>query len=167
MKTVTIGRVGCDIIIPDSNVSRQHATISLVDGQYVYTDMSKNGTTINGQIIHNDKVVVAPGATIYLANKVPLPWAQVLMLLPQQGVRVENNHQAPPAQPTPQPAAEEESINVFVGIISVIIPLVGFIMYFVWKKEYPKKAKQALNLAWIGFFVNFISSQLINLLATM
>ena len=43
MKTITIGRVNCDIIIADNNISRKHATISLVNGQYVYNDISKNG----------------------------------------------------------------------------------------------------------------------------
>lgn len=42
MKTITIGRVECDIIISDSSISRKHATISLVNGQYVYNDISKS-----------------------------------------------------------------------------------------------------------------------------
>ena len=46
MKTITIGRVDCDIIISDSSISRKHATISLVNGQYVYNDISKNLITI-------------------------------------------------------------------------------------------------------------------------
>ena len=157
MKTITIGRIGCDIVIPDGSVSRHHATISLVNGQYVFTYMSKNGSTINGQIIHNDKMVVAPGAAIYLANKVPLPWAQILMLLPQQSVRVDHQGSAQtiidsPAYLTPK----EEGINAFAGIISFLIPIIGVILYFVWKDDANKKAKQALNLAGIGFAINII-----------
>ena len=92
MKTITIGRVECDIIISDSSISRKHATISLVNGQYVYNDISKNGTTINGRVYQNEKVVITPGTPIYLANKVPLPWAQILMLLPNSPVKVQGHH---------------------------------------------------------------------------
>ena len=156
MKTITIGRVGCDIVIPDGSVSRQHATISLVNGQYVFTDMSKNGSTINGQIIHNDKMVVAPGAAIYLANKVPLPWAQILMLLPQQSVRVPQPGAGQTIIDSPAYHKPEEGINAFAGVISFLIPIIGVILYFVWKDDTNKKAKQALNLAGIGFAVNII-----------
>ena len=84
MKTISIGRVDCDIIISDNNISRKHATISLVNGQYVYNDISKNGTTINGRVYQNEKVVVTPGTPIYLANKVPLPWPQILPFPPKK-----------------------------------------------------------------------------------
>lgn len=162
MKTITIGRIDCDIVIPDNNVSRRHATISLVNGQYVYHDMSKNGTSINGQIYQNDKVVVAPGTPIYLSNKVPLPWAQILMLLPQSPV-VMGHHRTPNydyetevAQPQYVYREQQESIGAFCGVISFLIPLIGFILYFVWKDTAYYKAKQAANLAWAGFAVNFV-----------
>jgi hypothetical protein len=48
--TATIGRdPGCDIVIPDRQVSRQHARLRQVDGGFELEDMgSKNGTHVNG-----------------------------------------------------------------------------------------------------------------------
>jgi phosphoserine phosphatase RsbU/P len=42
----------CDIVLDQGAVSRQHAQISLVDGQYIIEDLrSRNGTILNGQLI--------------------------------------------------------------------------------------------------------------------
>jgi len=48
---ITIGRSeDCDVIIPDRQVSRHHATIHRQDDAWVLTDLgSKNGTFLNGQ----------------------------------------------------------------------------------------------------------------------
>ena len=53
---VVIGRGGrnqsCDIVIPERQVSRQHAEISLEQGLYYLKDLgSKNGTYVNDQLI--------------------------------------------------------------------------------------------------------------------
>ena len=82
-KSLTIGKSpSCDIVIANDYVSRHHATLSIVGNQYVYHDLSKNGSTIGGRVIMNEKVTVAPGTEILLANRVPLPWAQIYPLLP-------------------------------------------------------------------------------------
>ncbi|MGN0033988.1 MAG: FHA domain-containing protein [Candidatus Limimorpha sp.] len=159
MKTITIGRVDCDIIISDSNVSRKHAIISLVNGQYVYNDISKNGTTINGRVYQNEKVVITPGTPIYLANKVPLPWAQILMLLPNSPIKVQGNHHKSNEYETvisQYPVSKEESIGAGWGILSFIFPIIGFILYFVWKDTSNYKAKQAANIAWISIAISFV-----------
>lgn len=159
MKTITIGRVECDIIISDSSISRKHATISLVNGQYVYNDISKNGTTINGRVYQNEKVVITPGTPIYLANKVPLPWAQILMLLPNSPIKVQGNHHNSNEYETvisQYPVSKEESIGAGWGILSFIFPIIGFILYFVWKDTSNYKAKQAANIAWISIAISFV-----------
>lgn len=159
MKTITIGRVDCDIIISDSNISRKHATISLVNGQYVYNDISKNGTTINGRVYQNEKVIITPGTPIYLANKVPLPWAQILMLLPNSPIKVQGNHHNSHEYETvinQYPASKEESIGAGWGILSFLFPIIGFILYFVWKDASNYKAKQAANIAWISIAISFV-----------
>lgn len=158
MKTITIGRVDCDIIISDSNISRKHATISLVNGQYVYNDISKNGTTINGRVYQNEKVVITPGTPIYLANKVPLPWAQILMLLPNSPVKVQGHHNPYEYETVVghAPVKHEESIGAGWGILSFLFPIIGFILYFVWKDTANYKAKQAANIAWISIAISFV-----------
>lgn len=149
---ITIGRVGCDIVIPDESISRKHATISLVDGQYVYNDLSKNGTTINGRFYQNEKVVIAPGTPVFLAGKILLPWAQVLMLLPNAPVTPVS-----PVNPGRDTVTDDSPIGVGYGILSFLIPIVGWVLYFSWKDTKPKKAKQASTIAWISFAINILA----------
>ena len=129
MKEITVGRAGCDVIIPDDCVSRKHAVVTLVNGQYVYNDVSKNGTAINGRIYKNEKVVVSPGTPIYLSNKVPFPWAQVLMLLPNRPVCVPGSGHGGQETLVEQgrvnhenlPASDNRTIGIGWGIVSSCI----------------------------------------------
>lgn len=44
---------GCDLVIPDRQVSRRHARIRLEGERYLVEDLgSKNGTFVNGQEVH-------------------------------------------------------------------------------------------------------------------
>lgn len=43
------------------------------------------------------------------------------------------------------------------GVLGFFIPLVGLILFLVWKKDYPKKAKGAGIGALIGFVLNLIT----------
>lgn len=156
MKTITIGRVDCDIIVSDNSVSRKHASISLVDGEYVLRDMSRNGTVIGGRVYHNEKVVVAPGTPIYLANKVALPWAQVFMMLPNTPLHVQSSFPSSRSEVHVAPPAAAQSIGAFWGILSFFIPLIGFILYFVWNDTDSHKADQAATIAWFGFALNMV-----------
>jgi DNA-binding SARP family transcriptional activator len=46
---MTIGRVGCDLLLPDAKVSKQHAVISPTPEGFVVNDLqSTNGTFVNG-----------------------------------------------------------------------------------------------------------------------
>lgn len=54
----------------------------------------------------------------------------------------------------------EEGASVGLKILSVLIPLAGWIMYFVFKDENRKKALDCSNFAWIGFLVNGLLSLL-------
>ena len=81
--TITIGRSShCDIIIPNDSVSREHARVSIVGGNYVYEDVGKNGSVIGGRVIHGQRVTIAAGTDVLLAGKVPLPWAQIYSMIP-------------------------------------------------------------------------------------
>lgn len=64
---VVIGRLGeCDIAIEDPNISRRHATVTVLDGTYRITDLgSTNGTKVNGsrissqhELSHGDEITV-------------------------------------------------------------------------------------------------------------
>ncbi len=52
-RPVVVGRLaGCDLVVADTNVSRQHANVRRVDDGYVLTDLnSTNGTRLNGKRI--------------------------------------------------------------------------------------------------------------------
>jgi two-component system, cell cycle response regulator len=56
--TVIIGReVECDIALNDHDVSRQHASIAMKDGDYVITDLgSTNGTLVNNEKVSSAKL---------------------------------------------------------------------------------------------------------------
>ena len=129
----------------------------MVNGKYVFYETSKYGSTINGRVYQNEKVVVAPGTAIYLANKVPLPWAQVLMLLPNAPIRVQNNHHNASYETVIEaPVVKEETIGAGWAILSFLIPLLGLILYLVWNDTSPYKAKQAAKMALIGFAINVV-----------
>lgn len=162
MKTITIGRSSsCDIVIADEGISRIHAEISLSGGQYTFKDVSKNGSTINGSYINNSKVVVAPGTNILLANRIPLPWAQIYAQLPLQGVRpYETETCVQPMNPNNVQGGNDRLAAGW-GFLAFFFPIVGFILYFCWRARTPRRASSIATWAWIGFgvsvFLNFIS----------
>lgn len=47
-------------------------------------------------------------------------------------------------------------LNIVLKIVSLIFPLIGIILYFVWKNSAPNKAKSAITFAGIGILVNLI-----------
>ena len=64
----TIGREGCDILLADARVSRQHAQIVLRGDIPYITDLnSSNGTFVNGQRVYTDHPL-RPGDAIQMGN---------------------------------------------------------------------------------------------------
>lgn len=163
MKSViTIGRSShCDIIIPNDSISREHARISVVGGHYVYEDVGKNGSVIGGRVLHGERMTIAPGTDVILAGKVPLPWAQVYSMLPLRGARPyeqETKYQ-PMAVGVSQQGyvpVKEPGIEIWWGILAFFVPIAGWIMYFIWRDDYPRKASQANTCAWAGFGLNVL-----------
>lgn len=173
MKSITIGRSNsCDIVVADNNISRVHAEISISGGRYIYKDISKNGSTLNGEYINNRSIEITPGAPIVLANHVPLPWAQIYAMLPLKSARPfeaetkceSYSHSVQPAAPAyvPLTPAKKDEPSIGLNILAFLIPLVGWIMYFSMKEETPRRASQIATWAWVGFAINMISV-LINL----
>lgn len=161
-RTISIGRgSGCDIILSDDSISRIHAEMWVHNGQYVYYDRSSNGSSLNGQIISNRKIVVTPGTPILLANKIPLPWDKIYSLIPMSGYRL-NEAQTSYSQnyrpesgdrvDFPQRVPKDE-LSVGLGILAFIVPLCGLIMYFIWKDETPNRAKVAGIIGTISFIL--------------
>lgn len=59
---------------------------------------------------------------------------------------------------------EEDKPSGGLNALSFFFPLVGWIMYFVFRKETPTKAKSCSKWAWIGFAVSFFFSIILALL---
>ncbi len=92
MKTITVGRSEvCDIVINEPNISRIHAEISLMNGQYTFRDVSSNGSTINGRSIINSEVPINSSSSILLAHSIPLYWTKIEGLLPSGGNPISGN----------------------------------------------------------------------------
>jgi serine phosphatase RsbU (regulator of sigma subunit) len=69
--SLTIGRsTKCDLTIPDRSLSRTHARLLQVDGQWMVEDLdSRNGTRVNGAIV-SSPTPVGPGDVISLSASV-------------------------------------------------------------------------------------------------
>lgn len=148
MKTaITIGRSSsCDIILPDTNmkISREHARISISGGRYVFENLGRHGSYMNGCMMGNERVVIAPGTPILLANMEPLPWNEIYRLLPLKGVVVERPAERETYAPQIpgslhvnvqenglyQPVVEEKKSNGM-GITGFVLSLVAIILFWV------------------------------------
>ena len=157
--TVTIGRSSeCNIMVSDGNVSRIHARISRVGGQYVFEDVSSNGSVLNGQVIHGRRITVAPGANILLAGRVPFPWNEVYKMLPMGPVspyELETQYNNLGGNPGYAPAYNnEDRCPAGFWILSFFFPIVGWILWGVWHNRLPNRARRVCQAAWVGFGVN-------------
>lgn len=167
-RKITIGRSSqCDIVIAHDGVSRVHAEISLVGNQYVYNDISKNGSSIGGRMVNNERVSVVAGTEILLAGRIPLPWAQVYSLLPmhsahpyEQGTVAygQGGYGVQPQHPVSENRVyvKPDEMGAGWGILAFLFPIIGWILYFAWKSERPNAASQVATWAWIGFGVSFV-----------
>ena len=54
----------------DMRISRQHGKFSYRNGAVYYRDISKTGTIIDGQMVHDDEVEIHSGATLHISNHV-------------------------------------------------------------------------------------------------
>jgi uncharacterized membrane protein YvbJ len=76
------------------------------------------------------------------------------LLSPEQETYIENNPVNKEGNHSKTP--KEDSPNVILIVLSLIIPLIGFILYFVWKKDTPKRANTILISSLIGAVINLI-----------
>jgi predicted component of type VI protein secretion system len=96
-----LGRdVSNDIVLADTEVSRQHARITKTPGGFVYEDLgSTNGSFINGERLLAPRVL-KPGDLLGLGENVTLTFDAVA---PEAAATVIGGQEARPATP-PQPA---------------------------------------------------------------
>lgn len=67
----------------------------------------------------------------------------------------------PPQNPGFQPygqqrPAPEDKVDTILSIVAFCFPIVGLILYFVWKDNRPKSAKQICTVSAIGFGVGVV-----------
>lgn len=54
-----------------------------------------------------------------------------------------------------QPMVEDKPNMALNIVVLLVMPLLGVILYFVWKEQTPKRAKSVLTYGLIGFGINF------------
>lgn len=72
--------------------------------------------------------------------------------------RVENDSAIPPHQAAAnRPVATEDKPNILVNILSLCcIPILGIVMFFVWKDSHPRAAKSALIFSLINIGIGVV-----------
>ncbi|MBE6343250.1 MAG: hypothetical protein E7065_07650 [Lentimicrobiaceae bacterium] len=53
-------------------------------------------------------------------------------------------------------AQQNDEKSIGMNILSVLFPIVGYIVYFVWRKETPIRAKSILTSALIGSAIGIL-----------
>lgn len=165
---VTVGRSDDnDILIDNNDVSKHHLKIRGTETVYTggdcnvhyfieIEDLSTNGTGVNGRYIHhqtekfeyNGDTISLPQVMLAGRSECVLNWNEVISRLKSQGwyKRI--------LPPPPPPS--KENLNFGLIIASFLFPIVGWILWGIWKDEHALKASQAAKWAWGGFIVNLI-----------
>lgn len=167
---ITVGRDSkCDVVVydPAEKVSRRHMDISwelTSEGTlYTFHDRSTNGSMVNEKYIKGESYTwllcnrtgLAP--TIILAGTVILDWGKVMAVMVQK-TYVPPLVSDTPQPPTPPPVTvNEDRLNFWYGLLAFICPLAGWIMYFCWREETPKRAGNAGLIGTISFILNLLT----------
>lgn len=178
--TVTVGRgSSCDIVINNEYVSTNHLTINykedFASGPVLeFIDHSRNGTGINGRYVHNSSESVpfdvqmgaSAAPTVMLAGReeAMLNMQDVLSLLGcTQKNKAVTTGPVDKVTSVKNPPTEVESASVGICILSLLFPIVGWILWAQWHLGKPSAARTVAILAWTGFAINVVSLILINL----
>lgn len=111
-RSVTIGRrKGCDLVLPDAGISRQHCRLEVIAGTWRATDLdSSNGTFLNGQRVtaaelkNGDELRIGPVAFVVSIDEavaVGAPAAAARLPEPPPAPAVARPPHAAPRQPAP------------------------------------------------------------------
>lgn len=165
--TVTVGKGSDnDIRFANEYVSNHHLvirglpTLYITGGKYDIVeieDISRNGTGIDGIRVHHDKVeinytAIHASPIIMLAGRPEcvLNWNDVVSKLKSKGW-----------EPETEP---DNKLGIPLAIAILFFPIVGWILWGIWKKSNPSKAAKAAKLAWISFWINFTLNIIANIL---
>lgn len=168
---LTIGRSSsCDVVLPSQYVSSSHATLRVENigntggGCWAkFTDHSTNGTCVDGRRIHNESTSflwkAASGHKIELPEILlsgrpdcRLDWAEVQKALGRK------KRKRTPSEPHPLPTAPltEPGLSAGLAIVSFLFPIVGWVLWAIWHKDTPRRARTASFCGWGGFAVGII-----------
>lgn len=188
---VTIGRQSNnDIVINNSDVSRHHLAIKGVESpltggesrfQLVITDLgSTNGTGLDGRLLRGDSMSLDYNGTmnfpvVMLAGKpeLTLNWNEIMSKLRDKGwnphitntnVLGDNTNNDSHTTSTTIDDTTDDNLNPILCVVSFLFPIVGWILWGCNHRQYPKKAKTASGLAWVGFAIGFILNIIITLI---
>ena len=187
---ITVGRSGCDINISGEYISKNHLEIlfefNTGTNHVTITDHSTNGTGVNGRLVRGSsyEFAYATGSAMRNDNDTfptvmlsglpayTLDWQQIANVLfdkmgrPTSVLNPQPNDDIITTPPTPpQPVIED--ISVGYGILSFLVPIVGWVLGGIWKKDSPYKAKKANKLAWLGFLFNFVLTIISSIIANL
>jgi len=143
---VIIGRgSSCDVVIPERQVSREHAQIERVDEGFLLRDLnSKNGTYVNGQQVSSEPFQLKDGDDIQIAlcAKMGFVAADATLPLeltgPDRGLRIDraahqvfiNGHELTP----PLSAAQYRLLELLMDHEGQVVSR-DDIVYAVWSEE--------------------------------
>lgn len=149
------------------------------DWELEFIDHSTNGTSVNGRRLYHDSCRFESESDYGFAFSLPevllsgrpdckLDWGKVKKELD----RKRGNYPPPPPPPggnepggntgpggfvTPtQPNTTDPSLSAGLAIVSFLFPIVGWILWAVWHKETPRRARTASFCGWGGFAVGII-----------
>lgn len=167
--TVKVGRASDnDILVNNEYVSGHHLVIRGLKNeqtggyQLEMEDISSNGSGMDGRRIYKQTVKVDYTSTTMLPQvllagrgECPLDWAEVVKQLKQQGWMDKPSSSSSLVSP-PLPQNPDEKLGCLLTLVSFLFPIVGWVLWAVWKDQYHTKASSAAKWAWIGFAVGIV-----------
>ena len=190
--SLSVGRSGQDITMPNAYVSSHHLDIELdagyiTEGRYkvhrnlTLTDHSTNGTGVDGKYVHNkteylsvdilkDSIQSMPDVLLAGREECRLDWNLVYNALVEKMAR-DINHNAGREQEIHDGKGSKDgdtvkTNNTYFGIIlvSFLFPIVGWVLYANIKNHNKIKARKAFAASWWGFGFGIVINTLILLL---
>lgn len=124
------------------------------------TEESMNGQWLPASKFDFDDMVRKEGGHVMTQPLTPKPINTGGVINPDGTVTNPNGWQPqqPQYPPTQNSSTNNDDNSSPIGwcILSFLIPLVGWILYFSWRRTKPRKASAVCTWAWIGFVLNII-----------